>query len=43
MKVVDQRRHAAGKMGVGNLDQAKFGHSSSSDAIICRPDVGMMK
>jgi hypothetical protein len=27
MKIVGQRRQAAGKMGVGNLGQAKFGHA----------------
>jgi hypothetical protein len=28
MKLLGQRRQAAGKMGVGNLDQAKFGHAT---------------
>jgi hypothetical protein len=27
MKVIGQFRQAAGKMGVGNLGQAKFGHA----------------
>src|SRR4029077_8419768 len=28
MKVLGQGRQAAGKVGVGNLDQAKFGHAT---------------
>jgi hypothetical protein len=43
MKIIGQRRDAAGKMGVGNLGQAKFGHAMASGPVIRRPDVGMMK
>jgi hypothetical protein len=28
MKILGQGRQAAGKVGVGNLDQAKFGHAT---------------
>jgi hypothetical protein len=43
MKVVGQFLMAAGKMGVGNLGQAKFGHAIFlSVAIIDFVGVGMM-
>jgi hypothetical protein len=37
MKVLRQTWQPAGKMGVGNLGQAKFGHATFSrpDCIIC--------